>query len=392
MAGKFRGRKIRGSAGHSPGLPKIPSIRKLTFKEAKELKRIIERGLKASKHPAVAAAVKARQGFTKAVKQERASISKQIGGNFIKDVAKALSGQVGAGDVGSELLTAALGKDGADFTKSIAKYAKGGAKDELLDMLFKKLGPVGTGLKFLLGQTKEEPEQSTLEQAKALLEQAGYTVSKNVPAKATGGFSLGTSSTSVSGNVGGGTWVSAPQIGNQPESNQSDDFIPMQPVQSSNVRAIGYNPHTRTLRVQFLGSIINRSALSGHGHRSSNRVIGKLGKTLRGSRSGPGSTYDYFNVPQKVFNKIASAGSKGGAIWDNLRIRGTVYGHVFDYSLVEVSRQPVFSGTKRVGSVTYVPRKASGPGAFKSRTFFRGQQMFKSLLPTVGIKKGRISP
>jgi len=59
----------------------------------------------------------------------------------------------------------------------------------------------------------------------------------------------------------------------------------------------------------------------------------------------PGPLYQYFHVPLDVFLALLHADSKGKAVWDLIRIRGTVSGHRYDYTLAGI-----------VGG--YVPRKA----------------------------------
>lgn len=54
---------------------------------------------------------------------------------------------------------------------------------------------------------------------------------------------------------------------------------------SSNVKAIGYDPESKTLRVEFLS----------------------------------GGTYDYAGVPQSEFNALESAGSVGGYLAKNIK-------------------------------------------------------------------------
>jgi hypothetical protein len=120
-----------------------------------------------------------------------------------------------------------------------------------------------------------------------------------------------------------------------------------------------------------------------------------LGQTLTNSRRGPGPVYDYRGVPERVFRRFASAGSKGKAVWDLLRIRGTIFGHHYDYSLVAASvvdvvrpitttRSGMLAGEK-VGSLTYVPRKATIEG-FKPRQIRQGSQTFRSVLPGSALK------
>lgn len=71
--------------------------------------------------------------------------------------------------------------------------------------------------------------------------------------------------------------------------------------------------------------------------------------------SAPGPTYAYYDVPvikALAFEK-ATPSSAGGAVWDYLRIRGTIAGHQHQYRLVHVEGP-------------YVPRKAS-PYGFVNR-------------------------
>jgi hypothetical protein len=64
----------------------------------------------------------------------------------------------------------------------------------------------------------------------------------------------------------------------------------------------------------------------------------------------PGPTYAYYTVPVRVYQRFKqeAAGSAGRAVWDNLRVRGTLWGHQFTYRLVHVSGE-------------YIPRKAVRP-------------------------------
>lgn len=110
-------------------------------------------------------------------------------------------------------------------------------------------------------------------------------------------------------------------------------------VVSSNVHSIGFNIHPQspvigTLKVRFY-------------------------QTHKESKFDPGPLYYYMNVPTALFRKFQSAASKGRWVWDNLRVRGTVSGHKFDYHLEMVSRG-------------YVPRKATAHPegeAFVQRNF-----------------------
>lgn len=72
-------------------------------------------------------------------------------------------------------------------------------------------------------------------------------------------------------------------------------------------------------------------------------------------RQGPGPTYAYFGVTvQKYAAFRRQAGeSAGSAVWDHLRVRGTIFGHQVQYRLISVTGN-------------YVPRKATAKG-FKTR-------------------------
>jgi len=74
-----------------------------------------------------------------------------------------------------------------------------------------------------------------------------------------------------------------------------------------------------------------------------------------GKRSGPGQTYAYYDVPGRKYHQFANASdsSAGGAVWDYLRIRGTIAGHQHNYRLIQSHGD-------------YVPRKAT-PLGFRTR-------------------------
>lgn len=95
-------------------------------------------------------------------------------------------------------------------------------------------------------------------------------------------------------------------------------------VSSSNVHSIGFVYET-----EKIGTLLVRY----------------LGTDSEGNRSGPGSLYNYFNVPVSLWLKLKSAASKGKFIWSNIRIRGTRSGHKYAYDLTGI-----------VGG--YVPRRA----------------------------------
>jgi hypothetical protein len=113
-----------------------------------------------------------------------------------------------------------------------------------------------------------------------------------------------------------GQWITFP-------ANHPIVTAEMVPVDSSNIYSIGYDNDSHTLMVRFVGR---------HGHKDNSRR--------------PGSIYAYFHVPARRFLQFLDASSKGKWLWDNVRIRGTISGHRYDYALVGIE-------------AGYVPRKAT---------------------------------
>jgi len=96
----------------------------------------------------------------------------------------------------------------------------------------------------------------------------------------------------LAGGKGGG--------GGQLSQDQLDDFLHFGewlPVQSSNVEEAQYDMPTHQLTVKF----------------------------------SDGSIYQYQEVSMVEATSFAQSGSKGGWVWDNLRVRGTIYGHKKPY-------------------------------------------------------------
>lgn len=158
----------------------------------------------------------------------------------------------------------------------------------------------------------------------------------------------------------------APPIpGKESESPLSEEILCGE--QSSNVFSFQYDFQASTLFVTYWGHKINSGGVSkgrvrrGKG-QSRPQLIGQAGRTVAGGRGGRGALYAYFDVPVRVFERMRRASSKGKFVWDELRQRGTVYGHKYRYSLV----QGQVSTQKGVRGV-YIPRKAT-PQGFKSRS------------------------
>ncbi len=107
-------------------------------------------------------------------------------------------------------------------------------------------------------------------------------------------------------------------------------------VTSSNVYSYFWQPeskHSGILYVTFLAPAVSKNA----------------------PRTGPGPTYAYYGVTTQKFRRFRTQAieSPGSAVWDHLRVRGTIFGHQVQYRLVAVTGE-------------YVPRKATRKG-FRTR-------------------------
>lgn len=123
--------------------------------------------------------------------------------------------------------------------------------------------------------------------------------------------------------------------------------------------AFAYDAQTSTLYVTYKAPKINPEAVHTGRGRGGRQLVGKLGSTVTGKTNERGPLYAYFDVPARVYQRMALAASKGGFVWDELRIRGTVYGHKFRYRLMQGSVTPGVGGV-------YIPRRAT-PRGFRTR-------------------------
>lgn len=304
-------------------------------------------------------------------------------------------GRTRGGEIG-QVISELMGRSPKEFSNEVAKLAAGGTSSGFMRELLKDLGPAGKALQAIVGAqdlAKASVSKSAIDEAIALLQGAGFEV--RMP-KAPAPDQPATARPPKTGKPAKPN-TAAPGDSEEPAGEVQGPqqavgvfpgglYVPMEQVQSSNVYAIGYSEATLTMRVQYLGTALSMAGISGSGHAGKGRVRGKRGKTVTGQRSGAGPTYDYHGVPPRVFERVRSAGSKGKAIWDQLRIRGTAYGHKFDYELVAASVADVLDpGGRKVARVTYVPRKAAAKGVFHGRTMRQGvgssAREFRSLLP-----------
>lgn len=161
-----------------------------------------------------------------------------------------------------------------------------------------------------------------------------------------------------------------PPTAAEEESEWSDIFLT---PTSSNVYSFQY--HRRpgdthgTLFVTYKASTFHEGALSTGTRRkgrsrSQTQLVGKAGKTIAGKSNAPGPRYAYLQVPPAVFTRMKDAYSKGKFIWDNIRVRGTIYGHKYQYTLAQGQ---IVEGMGRM----YIPRKATSQG-FRTRSVRTG--------------------
>lgn len=122
--------------------------------------------------------------------------------------------------------------------------------------------------------------------------------------------------------------------------------------ESSNVYSIAYDEDQKILYVTF-------------------KAMGRVDRTTGKRPHRRGATYFYGGrlrgIPAHIWSEFKAAASKGGFVWDYLRVRGTIHGHHYPYGLV--------SGDMSSGTM-YVPRKATRRG-LRSRSVV-------AAAPTVG--------
>ena len=161
-----------------------------------------------------------------------------------------------------------------------------------------------------------------------------------------------------------GTSTAQPPIGPyQPTPRQKEEWTPWTgnselTPQSSNVFSFGYDHETSTLYVTYKAAELHEG-VEGHTRKNGRRqLVGQPGHTVSGHRkNAPGPMYAYLDVPERVFLRMRLANSKGKFVWDELRQRGTVYGHQYRYVLVH-GQLMHHEGRPAV----YVPRRATRRG------------------------------
>lgn len=303
-----------------------------------------------------------------------------------------------------------LGKDFGKFVRHVERYAKsGGLGSKLVDDLLAGFGPAGTLIRSLIGTgaiTGKAGIERELDAARKLLEafgqlppggsptvgqmrqgaqgliewlseSMGVPVAERLPELPTAErlpdlpegqqvapLPFGVSKTTSRGQLRKTVTLPDPS-GNLrlPVSHPAvtGEFVS---VDSSNVHSISYDAENALLYVRYL-------APAGAGQ----------------TRTQPGSLYQYRDITPRMFDAMYKAASKGGWVWDNLRIRGTTAGYQKPYALVGVMNG-------------YVPRQATivagGEERYIPRQLFVGKgQWLQSQLqegPATPFTRGVLRP
>jgi len=176
------------------------------------------------------------------------------------------------------------------------------------------------------------------------------------------------------------------------EAEWTDEFLA---VFSSNVYSFRQHQtpgsRTATFFVTFRAANLNHDNLglgtvTHKGRQSGQQMVSKGGAAHAGGQRAlqPGPTYAYYNTPPSLFEDMKAAHSRGGFVWDKLRIRGTIGGSRYKYSLVSGQVVP------GIGAA-YIPRKATAKG-FRTRSLAdvgQGKRGFvTSTLPASGNGTG----
>lgn len=137
---------------------------------------------------------------------------------------------------------------------------------------------------------------------------------------------------------------------------------------SSNVHSYGYESASATLYVRYLGVHLDKTKVSFKRNEPEGIQHVHVKKGAFGGRSSqPGPLYGYYGVPEKVFQRMHAAVSKGIFIWDEIRVRGSIYKHKFDYRLVGAGVANIGQDASgRNDTIMYVPRRATKRG-FRAR-------------------------
>lgn len=190
-----------------------------------------------------------------------------------------------------------------------------------------------------------KPSQAELARAARMLRQAGYSVTNPTSPVEPSGWNQGKISgtglrqPAAERRLPLPGWQERPQVERAPTRDTSQDDLlqgQMFAVSSSNVHSIGMR-------------------IDAPGQTQGTLMVRFLATREGGVRLGPGSLYGYYEVPVRLFREFQHASSKGKFVWDELRVRGTISGHRYNYALIGVVGQ--FAGGQH--RENYVPRQAA---------------------------------
>ena len=273
--------------------------------------------------------------------------------------------------------------------RRVSTYAKkgvmeeGGIADSLMTEFFSALGPFGGLMESLIRPTAGRMAESVAQELGvasslirafggfavmpgdrdrnedmiAYLEEQGYTVTRPVKSD----LDIPTSATRFIPPLASGKprkTIDVEVSGKRKRFKVNDPVVTgeMILVSSSNVHSIGFDMKPGegtlgTMKVRFLQD--------------------------KGQAAGP--LYYYFNVPTTLFLGFQKTRSKGEWVWDNLRVRGTVSGHRYDYKLAGITDGYVpRKATVGAGGEFFIRRQFSGRSTVtgKEKIFESGPDMF----------------
>lgn len=283
--------------------------------------------------------------------------------------------------------------------REIQRYSISGMAMQAVNAMLGSMGPVGQVIKSALSRRRRPADQLQMaadllrtygyeilgkdprwsgysrgeEAAKELLTNAGYTITpagKVIPAsrpfwqdEPAEEEQQAEPPVNVSSRPTQSTPSREPEETREAE-DQGEPEITMTPEirtpASSNVYSFQYDYEAKILYVRYQEHTVNPASMSKAGGRT--HVRGHLGHTVGGKSGAPGARYAYYNVPARIFEKMVRAPSAGRAVWDELRVRGTAYGHRFQYSLSEAQ-----TVTHQGVTGVYIPRKITAQG-YRART------------------------
>lgn len=241
--------------------------------------------------------------------------------------------------------SAKLGKEIEEFERAAKVYLTQ-PEIGILGRVLSKLGAIGGVFKkiilggYLTGE-QEQAAQDLIRSAKAVERQEmDVQQPASAAAKASGG--------------------GAADQGNAESSTFSRLY---RTPNSSCVYSFQYDFAKSTLLVRFQAPKINPGAEELSGDGLPKQLVGKPGSFMsRGATGQPGVLYAYYDVPVRVFQRLITGwaiptGRGGVGVWDELRVRGSIYGHRYRYGVAAAADIP-----RGQSSAAYLPRMATSRG------------------------------